>query len=69
MTTWDLDDLRAQALHARQRFDLYKARSYGMRPTSATRLRELERASEQAAARLRAAQEHARRAAEPDGHS
>jgi hypothetical protein len=58
----DLDDLRAQALHARQRLDLYRARVYGMRPTSPVRMRELERASEQAAARLSAA-ESAQRAA------
>ncbi|MEY2442606.1 MAG: hypothetical protein QOJ46_2032, partial [bacterium] len=34
--------------------DLYRARTYGPRETSATRLRELERESDQAAARLKA---------------
>lgn len=48
------EDLRALARHARQRLDLYRARSYGPRPTSETRLRELERQSDQAEARLRA---------------
>ena len=67
MSTPDLDDLRAQAVHARQRFDLYKARAYGMRSTSPVRMRELERAAEQAAARLSAAESHERRAANPRG--
>lgn len=48
------EDLRALARYARQRLDLYRARSYGPRPTSQTRLRELERQSDQADARLRA---------------
>ncbi|MDX6719945.1 MAG: hypothetical protein QOJ63_2199 [Solirubrobacteraceae bacterium] len=48
------EDLRALARYARERLDLYRARSYGPRPTSETRLRELERQSEQAVARLRA---------------
>jgi hypothetical protein len=48
------EDLRALARYARERLDLYRARSYGMRPTSETRLRELERQSDQADARLRA---------------
>jgi hypothetical protein len=48
------DDLRALARYARERLELYRARSYGPRPTSETRLRELERQSEQADARLRA---------------
>ena len=60
MSTRHLDDLRAQALHARQRYDLYKAKAYGLRPTSPGRLRELQRASEQADARLRAAEAHER---------
>jgi hypothetical protein len=54
MCTRHLDDLRVQAQHARQRYDLYKAKVYGQRPTSAARLRELERACEQAQARVRA---------------
>ena len=44
-----LDNVRAQTQHARQRCDLYKAKAYGPRPTSPTRVRELQRASEQAA--------------------
>jgi len=43
-----LDDLRAEAQHARQRYDLYKARAYGPRPTSVARMREFERACEAA---------------------
>jgi hypothetical protein len=60
----DLDDLRAQALHARQRLELYRARAYGMRPTSPVRMRELERACERAAASLSAAESRERRAHE-----
>ncbi len=51
-----LDDLRAAAKHARERYQLYKAKAYGQRPTSPERLRELQRAYEQAAARLRFAE-------------
>ena len=69
MSDADLDDLRAQALHARQRLDLYKARAYGMRPTSPVRMRELERASERASASLSTAEAQARRAPNPDGSS
>ncbi|MGZ6565182.1 MAG: hypothetical protein ACXVH3_35690 [Solirubrobacteraceae bacterium] len=62
MSTTHLDDLRAQAQHARQRYDLYKAKAYGPRPTSPARMRELQRASEQAQARLRFAEAAERRA-------
>jgi hypothetical protein len=62
MSSRHLDDLQAQAQHARQRYDLYKARVYGQRPTSPARMRELQRAYEQAAERLRAAQAEERRA-------
>jgi len=52
-------DLRAEARYARERYDLYRAKMYGLRPTSITRLRELERMHEGADARLRrAVQEH-----------
>jgi hypothetical protein len=34
MSTRHLDDLRAQAQHARQRYQLYKAKVYGPRATS-----------------------------------
>jgi hypothetical protein len=48
------DELRELASYARRRRDLYRARSYGPRETSATRMRELERESDQAQARLTA---------------
>jgi hypothetical protein len=48
------EELRELARFARTRRDLYRARTYGPRETSATRLRELERESDQAAARLKA---------------
>ncbi|HEX6460279.1 MAG TPA: hypothetical protein VF032_15265 [Thermoleophilaceae bacterium] len=60
MSTEHLDDLRVQARYARERYQLYKAKAYGQRATSPVRLRELERAWQQAEARLRAAE-----AAEP----
>jgi hypothetical protein len=66
MSAARLDELRAQALYARQRYDLYKARAYGSRPTSPSRLRELERQAGQAAEALRFAQAQARREAGPD---
>lgn len=49
-------ELSAEARYARQRFDLYKAKSYGPRATDPTRLRKLGRATELAEARLRLAQ-------------
>jgi hypothetical protein len=48
------EELRELASYARRRRDLYRARSYGPRETSATRMRELERESDQAQARLEA---------------
>lgn len=45
-------DLRADARYARERFELYRAKMYGSRPTSMTRLRELERVLQAADARL-----------------
>jgi hypothetical protein len=51
-----LEALRAEARHARERHDLYKARVYASRPTTLTRLRELERARDAAEARLRHAE-------------
>jgi hypothetical protein len=62
MSTDHLADLRAKAQYARERYQLYKAKAYGQRPTSPARLRELQRAYEQAEARLRAAQAEAQRA-------
>jgi hypothetical protein len=48
------EEWRELARFARTRRDLYRARTYGPRETSATRLRELERLSDQAQARLEA---------------
>jgi hypothetical protein len=62
MSARHLEDLRLQAQHARRRYDLYKAKAYGQRPTSPARMRELQRACEQAEARLLAAQAQERRA-------
>ena len=56
-------ELRAEARYARERYDLYKAKTYGPRATSAKRLRELERAADAAQARLA----HAERELEGDG--
>jgi hypothetical protein len=52
-----IEDLRAEARYARERYDLYRAKMYGLRPTRITRLRELERIWHGANARLRRAQE------------
>jgi hypothetical protein len=54
-----LDELRAQARFHRERRDLYRARTYGPRETSPTRLRELERAATLAEERLRFAEREA----------
>jgi hypothetical protein len=67
MSTRHLDDLRAQAQYARERYQLYKAKAYGPRPTSPARMRELQRACEAAEARLRAAEAEERRARSTDG--
>jgi hypothetical protein len=50
-----IEDLRAAARYARQRYELYKAKAYGQRATSPARMRELERACDQAESRLAAA--------------
>ena len=52
-----IDELRAEVRYARERFDLYRAKMYGLRPTTITRLRELERIHQGADARLRLAQQ------------
>jgi hypothetical protein len=57
-----LDDLRAQAKYARERYQLYKAKSFGAHLTSPARFRELQRSYEQAEARLRAAKTEEQRA-------
>lgn len=58
-----IEELRAIARHDRQRLDLYRARGYGLRPVDPARLRELDRAVEASAARLR----HALADRPPDG--
>ena len=47
--------LRAEAAYRRQRLTLYRAKAYGSRPTTAVRLRELEREYELAASTLKRA--------------
>jgi hypothetical protein len=49
---WRLDGLREEARYRRERLELYRARMYGGRARSDYRLREYERASEGASARL-----------------
>jgi hypothetical protein len=55
--------LRDEARYRRERLELYRARLYGGRATSQTKLRELQRASDGAAARLRRAEARAEPAA------
>jgi hypothetical protein len=38
-----IEDLRIEARYRRERYDLYRAKMYGRRPTTLARLRELER--------------------------
>lgn len=52
-----IDELRAEARYQRQRYELYRAKEYGGRPTRPGRLRELELAAKRAEDRL----EHALR--------
>ena len=52
-----IEDLLAEARYQRHRYDLYRAKMYGPRPPTPTRLRELERAAQGAEARLRRAQQ------------
>jgi hypothetical protein len=56
-----LDQLIAEARYHRQRYDLYRAKMYGPKPTSESRLRELRRSCESAEARLAAARAAAAR--------
>jgi hypothetical protein len=58
-----LDELRAQAQYARQRYDLYKARAYSGRATSQSRMRELEREAGRTQANLQFAKSEADRIA------
>lgn len=50
-----LAELGDEARYHRERLDIYRAKVYGPRATSMTRLRELERTSRMAEARLTAA--------------
>jgi hypothetical protein len=50
-------ELRAEARYARERYDRYRAKMYGLRPTTIARFRELERMHQGADARLCRAQE------------
>lgn len=50
-----LEQLTAEARYHRQRYDLYRAKMYALRPSTQRRLRELQRASEAAETRLAAA--------------
>jgi hypothetical protein len=63
-----LRELEAEARYARERYQLYKARSYGSRLTSHERLRQLEQRSELAERRLRRAKDEQARLA-PTGTS
>jgi hypothetical protein len=65
-----LRELEAEARYARERYQLYKARSYSSRLTSPARLRELERSSklaERLVDRAKAGQEPL--ASQDDGYS
>lgn len=55
-----LAELTDEARYHRERYDLYRAKTYGPRATSPTRLRELSRVSSAAQERLRAARARAR---------
>ena len=52
-----IEELQADARYHRERYALYRAKMYGPRPPTLTRLRELERAVQGAEARLRRAQQ------------
>ena len=62
---WHLDELREEARYRRERLELYRARMYSGRARNDYRLREYERSSEGASARLRRAEALIRRAAPP----
>lgn len=51
-----LEALRAELAYRRQKRDLYRAKSYGSRPSSPARMRELDRLVAEAEARLRQAE-------------
>jgi hypothetical protein len=51
----DLSRLEAEARYARERYQLYRARTFGSKPTDPARMRALERSRQRAATRLRRA--------------
>jgi hypothetical protein len=53
----EIEELEAEARYRRERYELYKAKTYGPRPTTAARLSELERMYNGADARLRRARQ------------
>jgi hypothetical protein len=57
----DIARLTAEARYQRERYDLYRQKAYGPRPTSGTRMRELERQWKSAELRLSEARERAKR--------
>ena len=63
LVTDPLESLIAEARYHRQRYDLYRAKMYGPKPTSDTRLRELKRSLDSADARLAEARAERRRSA------
>ena len=63
-----IEELRAEARYHRERFELYRAKMHGPRPTSMGRFRELERTHEDAEARLRRAEEDAGRSRRGDSN-
>jgi hypothetical protein len=54
------EQLRQEARYRRERLELYRARLYGGRALNESKLRELQRASDGAAARLRRAEAECR---------
>ena len=52
-----IEALREDARYRRERLALYRARLYGGKPLDASKLRELQRSSDGAAARLRVAEQ------------
>ena len=63
-----LDRLRRDARYRLERRDLYRAKTYGPRPTRPERLRELERDYERAAERLHVAEAGVEQAAATAEH-
>jgi hypothetical protein len=54
-----IEELKAEARYHRERLELYRAKVYSDRPTTAVRLQELERISAHADRRLRRAEREA----------